>query len=75
MKRDMRLIKSLLEHAEEHGNGEEIPLPTLTSWDTKAIEYHWELCQEAGFINGSHLTWEGHERLAVLRKHPLFPPR
>lgn len=69
----MNLIKRLLEHAEEFGNGDDIALPTISGVTEEAIAYHWGLCQEAGFIRGSHLTWDGHERLSVMRRPRLMP--
>ena len=71
MKRDIRLIKRVLEHAEAHADGAalEVELDGIASHE---VQYHVELCADAGFLkekNGyvRNLTWSGHNALDKLR--------
>ena len=79
MKRNMALIKCLLEHVEEH----DAPLrPAWIEPDTfkptfEVVRYHVRLIKEAGFVHNitdnedrisvGELTWAGHEYLEQLR--------
>ena len=80
MKRDMNLIKAILEYVEENGRMEGRPLdkPEFPGrWEGDAVEYHLKLCKEVSFMTGvgtdqtsflpQLLTWNGHEMLAQLR--------
>ena len=77
MKRDMKLIKTILKYVEaEHVRDQQfIELPELPCYTPDQVHYHAELCAEADYIvvTGSDvlylqkLTWAGHEELARLR--------
>ena len=82
MRRYMKLIKKLLIHAEQRGNGEDILPPELPDYTDKEIHYHVGLCGQAGYldirsVSGAeeaftrytigNLTWAGHEALDGLR--------
>ena len=82
MKRDMSIIRQILQYAEEHCNGEFIEAPTLPGSDWKIVHYHIGLCGEAGYmavqkVSGAEevhqryaigsLTWIGHDALDRLR--------
>ncbi|MCY4576031.1 MAG: DUF2513 domain-containing protein [Chloroflexi bacterium] len=82
MKREMNLIKDLLEHVERTWRGGWINPPEIAGNSECAIMYHAGLCEQAGFleakvISGSEepykhyvlgsLTWAGHEMLETLR--------
>ncbi len=84
MKRDMQLIRKILEYLEGkcQGDGQLIPVPSLDGYANDAVSYHVGLCIQAGYIEGKDqsfvgaapmydmicLTWDGHEKLAELRK-------
>ena len=82
MKRYLKLIRKLLEHAELHCHGDPISPPECSEFDATVVNYHVGLCKEAGFlrvekISGAEeaypryvigtLTWAGHEALDKLR--------
>ena len=84
MKRHMRLIRKILEWAEQRCNGEPIHPPDCSDHDTRVVNYHVGLCEEAGYlriekISGAEessprfvmgtLTWAGHEALERLREN------
>lgn len=50
--------------SEEHGNGGDMPLLAIDGVTSDAVADHWRLCQEAGLLDTSHLTWDSHEWLA-----------
>ena len=77
MKRDMALIRAILEKVESLGEG---------VWEFRAddfdgnytdeqIEYHVRLCRSIGLVDGpsnmgeavSQLTWAGHDELERMR--------
>ena len=72
----MNLIKAVLEHVEEHGNGKALPVLKVDGHNAKEIEYHLQLCEEAGYVASQsaidsvyyRLTWAGHEALEQLRR-------
>lgn len=84
MKRDMQLIRKILEYLEGkcQGDGQLIPVPSLEGYTDNAVCYHVGLCIQAGYIEGKNqafigalpmydmvcLTWHGHEKLDELRK-------
>lgn len=84
MKRDMAIIRALLEYVEQacKGDREPIPVPSCDQYSYETLYYHVGLCLEAGFIQGEkitfadaapqyqmmQLTWKGQEKLAELRK-------
>lgn len=61
MRRDMELIKLLLQEVE----GEE-PKPDLGEYSEEAMLYHYELMEEAGLVVG-HLTRGGDGRVVGAR--------
>ncbi len=68
MKRHMELILRILRHAEQEGKGKPLPNPDFQEYPEEEIEYHIQLCKEAGYLHTSHhkilnLTWNGHEFL------------
>ena len=82
MKRDMALIKALLEHVENLCGGDWIDAPSLPNYTDRQIHYHIDLCQQADFLETKkttgpdspyarfavrNLTWPGHEMLDHLR--------
>ena len=82
MKRDMRLIKAILKHIEANGTAAGIAMPVLNGYTPTEVEYHVELCGQAGFFSFedeagighpghiyrvTRLTWAGHEQLDKLR--------
>lgn len=81
MRRKLRLILAILEFAEETitpGRRRSAFLPEIDGYETDDIDYHVELCGQAGYMqvepmpNGRYkvreLTWAGHEALANLRE-------
>ena len=79
MQRHMKLILKLLEHATEQSNGE-IHVPELDGYSVEQVQYHVELCSQAGYMKVRKLTgqrrryrivsvtWQGHEALLELRE-------
>ena len=83
MKRHVALIQAILEHLEEHGNGEWITAPQVPGYNSKQVHYHIHLCDQAGYLEDTRLvsgaeeeysrytirslTWQGHEALVALR--------
>ena len=84
MKRNMKIIRALLEYLEQacKGDGELIPVPSCDLYSDEALSYHVGLCLQAGYMDGKtlsftdtkpqyqmiSLTWKGQEKLAELRK-------
>lgn len=67
----MALIQRVLEYVEERGNGNDLKQPDWdVTGDPAALSYYWELCEEAGYIRASHVTWSGHDRLDEFRDRP-----
>ena len=82
MKRDMKLIRKILEYAEAQTNGEYHDSPKCMGFEQEAVHYNIGLCGQAGYlevrgVGGSeerhkryvlrHLTWQGHNALDELR--------
>ena len=79
MQRHMKLILKLLEHATDQTNGEIHP-PEISGYSHEQVQYHVELCEQAGYmevrkINSKRrryrivsVTWQGHEALEKLRQ-------
>lgn len=64
MKRDLRLVRSILLDLEE---GSEFKA------DDPLLSYHFHLLQNARFVRGGgELSWEGHEVLELLRDESRF---
>ena len=76
MKRDIELIKAILEHFEVKGDWEYEVDVQIEGYDNKIVSYHIQIMYEAGLINGEavtsntgriyavipfRLTWLGHE--------------
>ncbi len=73
MKRRMALIQRVLEYAELNGNGHILETPTVEGYSPVDVEYHIQLCGEAGYLRLTQgqmvrLTWEGHNELDRLRQ-------
>ena len=73
MKRCMKLIHLILEYTEKKATGGMISAPPSPDHTDELVEYHIELCAEAGYLrldpNGYilELTWAGHEELEKWR--------
>ena len=82
MKRDMSLIRKLLEYVEAQTDGRYHDAPGCLDFAQESVHYHIGLCGQAGFlevrkISGGeeplaryelrNLTWAGHESLDRLR--------
>ena len=75
MKRYMDLIRKILEHMECHVQpGHLMPEPEIAGYTPGQVQYHIELCIQAGYarvtVPGSdliELTWQGHEALDAFR--------
>ena len=88
MKRDIELVKLILEHFEakedwHHEKGLRIP-----GYEFELTQYHLQIMYEAGFINAEpiqtakgrlydllpfRLTWKGHEFLDTIRGKNIWP--
>ena len=79
MKRDMALIKATLKFVERIGThrGQPLTLPDFPHYDEATVQYHADLCLQAGYIEAettqanvfpAALTWDGQEALSALRK-------
>ena len=79
MKRDMALIKAILKFVELKGtrHGKPLTLPEFPNYDEAAVQYHADLCLQAGYIEAETtqanvfpvvLTWNGQEALSALRE-------
>ncbi len=82
MKRNMCLIRCILEYAESNATGVRIPAPDIRGFTEAEVHYHMGLCDQAGYLNVEsaganpggpayyvilNLTWSGHEVLEKLR--------
>ena len=82
MKRDMVLIRKILEWVEGQTSLGPFPAPECPAYSWEAVHYHIGLCAQAGYleatpISGAEephtryelgtLTWAGHEALEELR--------
>lgn len=83
MRREMKLICLILAHVERASACGNIRVPEVPGYEQHIVEYHVELCAEAGYIertrDGSsgkiiaihRMTWHGHEALERIRAdHP-----
>ncbi len=81
MKRHMKLIFKILEYVERsNGNGDSIPSPEFDDYSRREVEYHVQLCSEAGYLTVKksygpqaellifRMTWAGHEELGRMRR-------
>ena len=50
MKRYMTLIQKVLEHVEEHGNGNFLPVLQVDGYNSDQIKYHFDLAIEARYL-------------------------
>ena len=73
MKRQRELIRAILQWLSDQPESWAAQPKTLDIYTEPAVvEYHFTLCEQAGFIrrgNPSHdvqLTWKGHEKLQEL---------
>jgi len=86
MRRNMALILKILEYVERELTAERltqgIPYPRFRDHRHEEVQYHVELCHEAGYLVRQHphpqleddaptmskLTWKGHEALDAWRR-------
>ena len=86
MKRNMKLIRKLLQYAEEKATGILIEAPEYRDYSDKEVHYHIGLCMEAGYLHANckvaydpprylirSLTWMGHEKLEQLNQEACIP--
>ncbi len=89
MKRNMAIIRAVLEYLEHacKGDGALIPVPSCELYSDEELSYHVGLCFQAGYMEGKRiaftdtniqyqmiaLTWKGYEKLAELRKEMNVP--
>ena len=59
MRRDMDLIRRLLEYAEAKESIEPIPAPEIGGYYDDQIHYHLRLCQEAGYLRVEAMETRG----------------
>ena len=78
MRRDLSLIRRILEYAETNGTIEGIP--RFEGFLTAQVEYHPYLCRDAHYLADKggdtrrtpfQLTWRGHDALARFRTNDL----
>ena len=62
MKRYMELIIAILEYAEREGNGKLLSQPEIAGYTPEQINYHIQLCGEAGYLEA-----EGTEKVGGLQ--------
>ena len=82
MKRYTRLIRKLLEYAEQQKTPGFFPAPECSEFSWQVVHYHIGLCLQAGYLTAQNiaageepapryeignLTWQGHEALDKLR--------
>ena len=77
MKRNMKLLRMILQYAEREGNCTPLVLPDFEEFTRVEVNYHVGLCHQAGYLkvivrravgqgdtyDVLGLTWEGHEFL------------
>ena len=83
MKRHKKLIRALLEYAEENATGEGAPAPEIEGYSIVEVHYHIGLCAEEGWLKTKdatistdvgqrfkiiNLTARGHDKLDQSRK-------
>ena len=88
MKRQMKLIRKLLQYAEANATGLPIDAPEYQKYSEEEVHYHLGLCSEAGYMRVSNstyagmptprymiinLTWQGHEELERLNRDACLP--
>ena len=56
MKRYMDLIGQILRHVEREHNGQSLEIRKLDGFTCRQIQYHVELCVEAGYLQGQPLN-------------------
>ena len=86
MKRKMKLIRKLLQYAENNATGILIEAPEYRDYSDEEVHYHIGLCIEAGYLHANqkvasdparylirNLTWRGHEELERLNQEVCQP--
>ena len=79
MKRKMKLIKKILEWTEHYADGDPKHPPEMEEYRDAEINYHINLCLQAGYLEAAYepidrtyriinLTWDGHEELDRRRR-------
>ena len=76
MKRDLDLIKRILEYLEGNDNTPVFIPEDAFPEEKEAVDYHLFICIDAGFVLQEHphlgffsrrLTWQGHDYLDMIR--------
>ena len=78
MKREMKLIRKILEFVEKASRCGDISIPEFQDYRKCEVKYHIRLCDEANYlvivpdeygnlIGIDRMTWQGHEELDRLR--------
>ncbi len=78
MKRDLELVRNLLQLIEDNDDKKELVIPP--SWDREVVAYHLEILDQAGYVINNtkwadnkpmwlvaSLTWDGHEFLDSIK--------
>lgn len=73
MKRDMNLIRRILEYLESQEKAELVRPPELPNVSMHEVCYHARLCRQAGFISDytETLSGDGEPRILLCRLGPL----
>ena len=86
MKRELRLIRRILEYDESQTSCGMRDAPECQQYSWKEVHYHIGLCGQAGYLSictitgpdeahpryeAGNLTWQGHEALDKLRRLPI----
>ncbi|MDA8745689.1 DUF2513 domain-containing protein [Rubripirellula amarantea] len=78
MRRDMKLVRLVLEFVEQHGSGRFKGKVPIEGYERDAIIYHLQLLADSGYVNLGQetllnmgpllLTWKGCDYLDELRR-------
>ena len=73
MKRDMDLIRRILEYLESQPTADLVKPPELANVSTHEVCYHARLCRQAGYISdySETLAGDGPPRILICRLGPL----
>jgi hypothetical protein len=85
MRRDVDLVRTILQQVEEHGRGRGSLSLTVPGHTDEEVSYHVKLLHEAGLLQAMDastmhgldwmpkcLTWEGHEFLDAVRNDTVW---
>lgn len=68
MKRNMGLVKVILEYAEANGSIVEPGIPDIEGYASLQVDEHIRLSRDVGYLDGrGRLTWKGHDALDDFR--------